>query len=130
MNGKGEENKGRIKEAAGAFTGNKKLKVEGKIDQAAGKLSMSPKKSSIKPARLPRAISYLDRGIEQTKAVASIFFVEVPYVVDSACNSVVDVGIGTGIWDCRKSRPCSIGGCGRRTDRQFASRPQSRLAVR
>ena len=29
--------KGRIKEAAGALTGDRKLKREGKIDQAAGK---------------------------------------------------------------------------------------------
>jgi uncharacterized protein YjbJ (UPF0337 family) len=37
MSGKGEEIKGRVKEAAGALTGNTKLKTEGKIDQAAGK---------------------------------------------------------------------------------------------
>ena len=37
MAGKSDEVKGRIKEAAGALTGNKELKREGKIDQAAGK---------------------------------------------------------------------------------------------
>jgi uncharacterized protein YjbJ (UPF0337 family) len=37
MHGKGDEMKGRVKEAAGALTGNKKMKREGKIDQAAGK---------------------------------------------------------------------------------------------
>jgi uncharacterized protein YjbJ (UPF0337 family) len=35
--GKSDDLKGRAKEAAGALTGNKKLKREGKIDQAAGK---------------------------------------------------------------------------------------------
>ncbi len=37
MSGKADEMKGRVKEAAGALTGDKKLKHEGKIDQAAGK---------------------------------------------------------------------------------------------
>jgi uncharacterized protein YjbJ (UPF0337 family) len=37
MSGKGDEIKGRVKEAAGALTGNEKLKREGKVDQAAGK---------------------------------------------------------------------------------------------
>jgi uncharacterized protein YjbJ (UPF0337 family) len=36
--GKSDELKGRVKEAAGALTGNKKLKKEGKVDQAVGKL--------------------------------------------------------------------------------------------
>ena len=30
--------KGRVKEAAGALTGDRKLKSEGKVDQAAGKV--------------------------------------------------------------------------------------------
>ena len=30
--------KGRVKEAAGALTGDKKLKTEGKVDQLAGKV--------------------------------------------------------------------------------------------
>jgi uncharacterized protein YjbJ (UPF0337 family) len=38
MAGKGEEVKGRIKEAAGALTGNDKLRAEGQADQAVGKV--------------------------------------------------------------------------------------------
>ena len=36
--GTGDKAKGRIKEAAGALTGDKKLKAEGKADQLAGKI--------------------------------------------------------------------------------------------
>ncbi len=36
MAGKTEKAKGRVKEAAGALTGNRKLKREGKIDQLVG----------------------------------------------------------------------------------------------
>jgi uncharacterized protein YjbJ (UPF0337 family) len=36
--GKSDEVKGRIKEAAGALTGNKKLRREGKADQVAGEI--------------------------------------------------------------------------------------------
>lgn len=35
--GKGDEAKGRVKEAAGALLGDKKLKREGQVDQIAGK---------------------------------------------------------------------------------------------
>ncbi len=45
MAGKGEEIKGRVKEAAGALTGNKKLKSEGKVDQAAGKVKQAVEKA-------------------------------------------------------------------------------------
>jgi uncharacterized protein YjbJ (UPF0337 family) len=38
MAGKGEEVKGRIKEAAGALTGNDKLRAEGQADQTVGKV--------------------------------------------------------------------------------------------
>jgi uncharacterized protein YjbJ (UPF0337 family) len=38
MSGKTDEVKGRIKEAAGALTGNDKLRDEGKTDQAVGKV--------------------------------------------------------------------------------------------
>ncbi len=41
MSGKIEELKGRIKEAAGALTGNDKLREEGQIDQAAGKVKQA-----------------------------------------------------------------------------------------
>ena len=36
MSGKADRAKGRIKEAFGALTGDRKMKREGKIDQAAG----------------------------------------------------------------------------------------------
>jgi uncharacterized protein YjbJ (UPF0337 family) len=39
--GKTDELKGRVKEAAGALTGNDKLKREGQVDQAAGKLKQA-----------------------------------------------------------------------------------------
>ena len=39
--GKSDEVKGRVKEAAGALTGDKKLKREGKADQAAGKIKQT-----------------------------------------------------------------------------------------
>jgi uncharacterized protein YjbJ (UPF0337 family) len=38
MSGKTEELKGRVKEAAGALTGDQKLKQEGKTDQTVGKI--------------------------------------------------------------------------------------------
>jgi len=38
MSGTADEAKGRVKEAAGALTGDKDLKNEGKGDQAAGKV--------------------------------------------------------------------------------------------
>jgi uncharacterized protein YjbJ (UPF0337 family) len=36
MSGKVDKAKGRVKEAVGALTGDKKLKREGRLDQAAG----------------------------------------------------------------------------------------------
>ena len=42
--GKTDELKGRVKEAAGALTGDAKLKQEGKLDQAAGKLKQTAEK--------------------------------------------------------------------------------------
>jgi uncharacterized protein YjbJ (UPF0337 family) len=44
MGGKAEEIKGRIKEAAGALTGNDKLRDEGKADQAIGKVEQVAEK--------------------------------------------------------------------------------------
>ena len=41
MSGKVEETKGRVKEAAGVLTGNERLKNEGKIDQASGKIKQT-----------------------------------------------------------------------------------------
>ena len=42
--GKSDEMKGRVKEAAGALTGDAKLKREGKTDQAVGKLKQKVEK--------------------------------------------------------------------------------------
>jgi uncharacterized protein YjbJ (UPF0337 family) len=42
--GKSDELKGRVKEAAGALTGDKKLKREGKVDQAVGKVKKKVQK--------------------------------------------------------------------------------------
>ena len=44
MSGKTEELKGRVKEAAGALTGDQKLKQEGKTDQAVGKIKQNVEK--------------------------------------------------------------------------------------
>ena len=43
--GKSDELKGRVKEAAGALTGDEELKREGKADQAVGKLKQKVEKS-------------------------------------------------------------------------------------
>lgn len=45
MNGKSEEIKGRIKEAAGALTGNDTLREEGQADQIAGKVKQVVQKA-------------------------------------------------------------------------------------
>ena len=44
MSGKTDELKGRVKEAAGALTDDPKLKREGRIDQAAGKMKQGVEK--------------------------------------------------------------------------------------
>lgn len=41
MSGKAEEIKGRVKEAAGVLTKDERLKQEGKIDQASGKVKQA-----------------------------------------------------------------------------------------
>ena len=46
MGGKTDEVKGRIKEAAGAVTGNDKLREEGKTDQAVGKAEQAVQKAA------------------------------------------------------------------------------------
>lgn len=48
MSGKTDEVKGRIKEAAGALTGNDRLRAEGKIDQATGKVEQVAEKAVAK----------------------------------------------------------------------------------
>jgi len=45
MSGKTDEMKGRVKEAAGALTGDEKLKREGKLDLAAGKVKNAAEKA-------------------------------------------------------------------------------------
>ena len=45
MSGKSDELKGRVKEAAGALTGDPKLKREGKLDQAVGKTKQAADKA-------------------------------------------------------------------------------------
>ena len=45
MGGKTDVAKGRIKEAAGALTGNDKLRAEGKADQAVGKTKQAVQKT-------------------------------------------------------------------------------------
>jgi uncharacterized protein YjbJ (UPF0337 family) len=44
MSGKTDVVKGRLKEAAGALTGNDKLRAEGKTDQAIGKVKQVAEK--------------------------------------------------------------------------------------
>jgi uncharacterized protein YjbJ (UPF0337 family) len=46
--GKSDQVKGRVKEAAGVLTGDKKMKREGKADQAAGKLKQAVGKAKEK----------------------------------------------------------------------------------
>ena len=46
--GKSDQAKGRVKEAAGVLTGDKKMKREGKADQAAGKLKQAVGKTKKK----------------------------------------------------------------------------------
>ena len=45
MAGKVDQAKGRVKEAAGALSGNQRLKQEGKMDQAAGKVKSAATKT-------------------------------------------------------------------------------------
>ena len=45
MGGKTDVVKGRIKEAAGALTGNDKLRADGKADQAVGKVKQVAEKA-------------------------------------------------------------------------------------
>jgi uncharacterized protein YjbJ (UPF0337 family) len=46
MGGKTDVVKGRIKEAAGALTGNEKLREEGETDQAVGKTKQAVQKAA------------------------------------------------------------------------------------
>ena len=46
MGGKTDEVKGRVKEAAGALTGNDELREEGKTDQAVGRTKQAVQKAA------------------------------------------------------------------------------------
>lgn len=54
MAGKMDQAKGRAKEAAGALTGNQRLKSKGKVDQAAGKVKEGAAKAVDKVKRASR----------------------------------------------------------------------------
>jgi len=56
MGGKTDVVKGRIKEAAGALTGNDKLRADGKADQAVGKVKQVAEKAV---DRVKRAVKTL-----------------------------------------------------------------------
>ena len=56
MGGKTDVVKGRIKEAAGALTGNDKLRADGKADQAVGKVKQVVEKAV---DRVKRAVKKL-----------------------------------------------------------------------
>jgi len=51
MSGKTDVVKGRLKEAAGALTGNDNLRAEGKTDQAVGKVKQVAEKAVDKVAK-------------------------------------------------------------------------------
>ena len=57
MSGKTDVVKGRIKEAAGALTGNDRLRAEGKADQAVGKAKQTAKKAVDKVKKAVNAAS-------------------------------------------------------------------------
>lgn len=56
MGGKTDVVKGRIKEAAGALTGNDKLRAEGKTDQAVGKVEQVAKKAVDKVEKVVKKV--------------------------------------------------------------------------
>ena len=57
MSGKTDIVKGRIKEAAGALTGNEKLKVEGKTDQAVGETKEAVRKVADKVKEVVKKVT-------------------------------------------------------------------------
>ena len=67
MGGKADEVKGRIKEAAGALTGNDKLRDEGKIDQASGKVKQAVE-TAVEKVR-EAAEKVIDKGAQARKDV-------------------------------------------------------------
>ena len=65
--GKSDEIKGRVKEAAGALTGDKKLKREGKTDQAVGKAKQAVQKAA---DTVKKAVKKATRKVAAKKAAA------------------------------------------------------------
>ena len=57
MSGKTDVVKGRIKEAAGALTGNDELRAEGKTDQAVGKVEQVAEKAVDKVKEAVKSVS-------------------------------------------------------------------------
>jgi uncharacterized protein YjbJ (UPF0337 family) len=55
MAGKADQAKGRVKEAAGALAGNRRMKREGQIDQAAGKVKQGVTKAVDKVKRAAKS---------------------------------------------------------------------------
>lgn len=60
MSGKTDVVKGRIKEAAGALTGNDELREEGRTDQAVGKVKQAVQKTADKVQDAVEAV--VDKG--------------------------------------------------------------------
>ncbi len=54
MAGKMDKAKGRVKEATGALTGDQRMKTEGQVDQAAGKVKSGVTKAVDKVKRATR----------------------------------------------------------------------------
>jgi len=57
MSGKTDIVKGRVKEAAGALTGDEKLKVEGKTDQAVGETKEAVQKVADKVKEVVKKVT-------------------------------------------------------------------------
>jgi uncharacterized protein YjbJ (UPF0337 family) len=56
MSGKTDVMKGRLKEAAGALTGNDRLRAEGKTDQAVGRVEQIAEKAVDKVKQAARSL--------------------------------------------------------------------------
>jgi uncharacterized protein YjbJ (UPF0337 family) len=57
MSGKTDVVKGRLKEAAGALTGNDQLRAEGKTDQVIGKVEQATEKAVDKVKQVVKKVS-------------------------------------------------------------------------
>ena len=62
MSGKSDVVKGRIKEAAGALTGNDKLRAEGRADQAVGEVKQVAE-SAVEAAE--KAVAKVKKAVKQ-----------------------------------------------------------------